>query len=290
MTLRNLTGFIAILVVATATLATSALAGGEPKNQWPFTRPVGGRTPQAVNVTAQPSAVIRGEPKNQWPFTRPVTYTVAVNRSGFDWESGGIGAAAGLGIALAGSGLLLTTRKSARLNLRPNGQTLKGSTLLISVGSALALAASASASAPVTFTQETNQTTPVPNISCVAYGYGFDTVATFDVVRHYIQFYDSAGNLVKEIRHVDFTGTLYRTDDLSKTIPYAGKWTRTLDVAANTVVSTGLFRYSHPDGGGMITLDAGRTVQDARTFNTLSDTGPTQIEWQQAVCAYLAAE
>lgn len=26
------------------------------------------------------------------------------------------------------------------------------------------------------------------------------------------------------------------------------------------------------------------------TFNTLSDTGPTQIEWQRAVCAYLAAE
>jgi hypothetical protein len=163
-------------------------------------------------------------------------------------------------------------------------------TLLIFVTAALALAASASASAPVIFTQETNQTTPVPNISCQSFGYSFNTLATFDVIRHYIQFYDVSGNLVKEIRHIDFTGTLYRTDDMSKTIPYAGTWTRTLDVAANTVVNTGLFRYSHADGSGMITLDAGRTVQDASTFDTLSDTGPTQIEWQQAVCAYLAAE
>jgi len=154
----------------------------------------------------------------------------------------------------------------------------------------LGLAAFASASAPVIFTQELTVNTPSPNISCKAYGYGFDTLATFHVVRHYIQFYDDSGNLVKEIRHIDFTGTLYRTDNLSKTVPYAGNWTRTLDVAANTVVSTGLFRYSHADGSGMVSLDAGRTVQDATTSDTLSDTGPTQIEWQQAVCAYLAAE
>jgi hypothetical protein len=167
---------------------------------------------------------------------------------------------------------------------------VKRITLLMVLVTALVLATSASASAPVIFTQELNQTTPVPNISCTVYGYSFNTLATFDVVRHYIQFYDDSGNLVKEIRHIDFTGTLYRTDDRSKTIPYAGKWTRTLDVAANTVVNTGLFRYSHPDGSGMDTLDAGRTVQDASTFATLSDTGPTQIEWQQAVCAYLAVE
>jgi hypothetical protein len=154
----------------------------------------------------------------------------------------------------------------------------------------LAFTATASANAPVIFTQTLTVTTPSPNISCTAYGYTFDTLATFTVTRHFIQFYDDSGNLVKEIRQIDFTGTLYRTDDLSKTIPYAGTWTRTLDVAANTVTSTGLFRYSHPDGSGMVALDAGRTVQDATTFDTHSDTGPTQTEWQMAVCAYLAAE
>jgi hypothetical protein len=152
----------------------------------------------------------------------------------------------------------------------------------------LALTATANANAPVIFTQTLTVTTPSPNISCTPYGYSFDTLATFTVTRHYIQFYDGS-TLVKEIRHIDFTGTLYRSDDLTKTIPYAGKWTRTLDVAANTVTSTGLFRYSHSDGSGMLALDAGRTVQDATTFDTLSDTGPTQAEWQTGVCAYLAA-
>jgi hypothetical protein len=152
----------------------------------------------------------------------------------------------------------------------------------------LALTATANANAPVIFTQTVTVTTPSPNISCKPYGYSFDTLATFTVTRHYIQFYDGS-TLVKEIRHIDFTGTLYRSDDLTKTIPYAGKWTRTLDVAANTVTSTGLFRYSHSDGSGMLALDAGRTVQDATTFDTLSDTGPTQAEWQMGVCAYLAA-
>jgi hypothetical protein len=167
---------------------------------------------------------------------------------------------------------------------------LKKIALLISVVAALGLATAASASAPVIFTQELDSTTPSPNIACTDYGYSFDTLATFDVVRHYIQFNDDSGNLVKEIRRVDFTGTLYRTDDMSKTVPYAGNWTRTLDVAANTVVSTGRFRYNKQDGSGLISLDAGRTVQDGTTFDTLSDTGPTQIDWQKAVCAYLAAE
>jgi hypothetical protein len=167
---------------------------------------------------------------------------------------------------------------------------MKRLALLATIIAALAVVTSASASGPVISTTELNQTTPVPNVSCSDYGYSFDTLATFDVVRRNIDFYDTSGNLVKEIRHVDFTGTLFRTDDLSKTIPYAGTWTRTLDVAANTVVNTGLFRYSHLDGSGMISLDAGRTVQDATTFDTLSDTGPTGIEWEQGVCAYLAAE
>jgi hypothetical protein len=151
----------------------------------------------------------------------------------------------------------------------------------------LAFAATASANAPVNFTATLTVNTPGFNFSCSPYGYSFDTLATFTVTRHFIQFYDGP-TLVKEIRHIDFTGTLYRSDDLSKTIPYAGKWTRTMDVAANTVSNTGLFRYSHPDGSGMVALDAGRTVQDATTFDTLSDTGPTQVEWQIGVCAYLA--
>jgi hypothetical protein len=167
---------------------------------------------------------------------------------------------------------------------------MKKLVLLIALALPLAFATGASASAPVIFTETLTVTNPSFNFACTPYGYSFDTLATFTVTRHFIQFYDDNGNLVKEIRHIDFAGTLYRSDDLSKTIPYAGNWTRTIDVAANTVTSTGLFRYSHPDGSGMVALDAGRTVQDATTFATESDTGPTQIEWQMGVCAYLAAQ
>ena len=161
--------------------------------------------------------------------------------------------------------------------------------LLIAAVVTLGAAATASASAPVNFTTTLTVSTPGFNFSCAPYGYSFDTLATFTVTRHFIQFYDDSGSLTKEIRHVDFTGTLYRSTDLSKTIPYAGRWTRTIDVAANTVTNTGLMRYSHPDGTGMVSLDPGRTVFDATTFDTLSDMGPTNADWQSGVCAYLAA-
>lgn len=153
---------------------------------------------------------------------------------------------------------------------------------------ALGMTASAFADAPVNTTTTLNVSTPSPNFSCSPFGYGFDVLSTFTVIRHSILFYDASGNLTKEIRHIDFHGTLYRSDDLSKTIPYDGRWTRTLDVAANTVTNTGLMRYSHPDGSGIVSLDPGRTIFDATTFNTLSDTGPTNADWQTGVCAYLA--
>jgi hypothetical protein len=158
---------------------------------------------------------------------------------------------------------------------------------LVLAGS-LAFAGTAAADQPVMFSDSATQSTPVPNISCKPFGYAFGTLATFHVERSYTQFYDGA-TLVKEIRHVKFDGTLYRSDDLSKTIPYAGTWTRIWYPLENLVVNTGLFRYSHPDGSGMVTLDAGRTEQvGSPPFTILSDTGPTQVEWQQAVCAYLA--
>ena len=134
-TIGTATGTLAVVL----TLAPVALGGGEPKNEWPFTRPVGQRTTQGVttrtpnqNEAAMRAAVgkarthsvmhrsstettpaIQGEPKNEPPFIRPAT-VVVVSRSGFDWTDGGIGAAAGIGIALAGAGAMALTRKSPR--------------------------------------------------------------------------------------------------------------------------------------------------------------------------------
>jgi hypothetical protein len=104
----------AVALATVAVVAQVALAWGEPKNEWPFTRPVDGRAPQAAtHQTSQTQPTISGEPKNQPPFTGTATVIVA-SGGGFDWSSGAIGAAAGLGIALAGAGALAIAHRSPR--------------------------------------------------------------------------------------------------------------------------------------------------------------------------------
>src|SRR4051794_15609205 len=100
---------------------------------------------------------------------------------------------------------------------------LAAGVLVAAVALTLALTATASASAPVITTTTFTVPTPDPNevnFGCAAYGYGFDVLSSFTVTRHSIKFFDAAGNLKREIRHVQFNGTLYRSDNLSKTIPF----------------------------------------------------------------------
>jgi len=52
-----------VAVLASLLLAPAALAGGEPKNELPFTA--------RVDPPANPRAGL-GEPKNELPFTRPI--------------------------------------------------------------------------------------------------------------------------------------------------------------------------------------------------------------------------
>ena len=111
---KSLRSAIVALALA-STFAQAAAAGGEPKNEWPFTRPVGQRTTQAVVATARVNPPIQGEPKNEPPFTRPATAVVVVSGGhDFQWADTGIGAAAGIGIALSGLGALALARKSPR--------------------------------------------------------------------------------------------------------------------------------------------------------------------------------
>ena len=109
MTGNKLTHVLVAGIVAIA-LAPAALAGGEPKNEWPFTRPVTSeRAPAQVAATSANDIVPRGEPKNEPPFTRPVSEgaTIVVRgESGFDWLDATLGALAGLGIALVVFGAL----------------------------------------------------------------------------------------------------------------------------------------------------------------------------------------
>ena len=67
---RLATGTLLIITTAIA-LVPSALAGGEPKNQAPFTNAVSGRAlAQDIKVKhATAAQVVSGERKNQAPFT-----------------------------------------------------------------------------------------------------------------------------------------------------------------------------------------------------------------------------
>jgi hypothetical protein len=97
---------VAIVTIGTAAmLTTTAWAGGEPKNEQPFV---------AAQPKEQGAPLGQGEPKNMLPFTGPATTYVSADVSGFDWADGGIGAVAGIGIALAGTGAVLFVRRPER--------------------------------------------------------------------------------------------------------------------------------------------------------------------------------
>ena len=97
---------------------------GEPKNQWPFTRAAADlRSPQP-SATSGPAydrsegGLLTPEPKNTSPFTRPVVVpTVVVHDAGFDWAAAGIGAAGAIGLLAIGIGLasLLRPRRVRQL-------------------------------------------------------------------------------------------------------------------------------------------------------------------------------
>ena len=64
-----------VALIVTAVLAQGALAGGEPKNEWPFTRIVGVRTVQSATHSTISSGRAAAEAKNEVPFTRKVEAT-----------------------------------------------------------------------------------------------------------------------------------------------------------------------------------------------------------------------
>jgi hypothetical protein len=143
MTVTTIVRVTAATAIAAAAVAPVALAGGEPKNEWPFTHGVAVRTPAQVKQSqSAQAAVISGERKNQMPFTRsvlggalpkarqsaslvqsgvgepktelpftrpaPTTPIVIHATGGFHWGDAGIGAAGTIGlvfVALGGAAL-----------------------------------------------------------------------------------------------------------------------------------------------------------------------------------------
>jgi hypothetical protein len=116
---------IALATVSLATaVAPAALAGGEPKNDSPFTRPALGHASTQVSRLAGGTGVRVpvGEPKNEAPFTQPVpsvTSIVVRSGGGFDWTDALLGAAAGIGAAVAAIGGVTLSRASRGRAPRP---------------------------------------------------------------------------------------------------------------------------------------------------------------------------
>jgi hypothetical protein len=102
----RITTTIAAVMIA-AVSAAPAFAGGEPKNDGPFVRPVA-------------QSIVSGEPKNEAPFNgtvqEPPTVVVTTTGDGFSWIDAAIGAVAGIGATCVAAGLAvfaLGTRRNA---------------------------------------------------------------------------------------------------------------------------------------------------------------------------------
>jgi hypothetical protein len=156
--------------------------------------------------------------------------------------------------------------------------------LLVALVLPLALATAASASGPVitSFTRDAATPSPFGGGNCGS----FVVLFTAHIEGTNISFQDDQGQLVKQIRHVHFTGTLYNSSDLSKSVPYEGAFTRTFEAATNTATLTGLrFKVQLP-GEGVVALDTGQEVIVGPTL--VSDTGNTFSNFVADVCAALA--
>jgi hypothetical protein len=117
---------------------------------------------------------------------------------------------------------------------------------------------------------------------------GFIPLITFSSRYNIIDFYDEAGGLVKEIRHVRFTGTLYNSTDPSKSIPYEGNFTRTVYPAENTVIFTGLHFAVHTPGMGVPALEVGRAIIDLVSGEqTFTDGNHNREDFAAEICRLL---
>jgi hypothetical protein len=129
---------LACVLLASVAIPAGALAGGEPKNEYPFTRQVDNRVVQAAGHTSvlapagqgeaknelpftrrvagarqgSTNAAIRGagEPKNELPFTESMTAASVASGTGFSWIDAGLGTILGISLCVAGMGGVLLVR------------------------------------------------------------------------------------------------------------------------------------------------------------------------------------
>ena len=158
-------------------------------------------------------------------------------------------------------------------------------TLALALVISLLAATTARADGPVITPVSRIVTTPIPfGASCGS----FSILFTVDFEGTNISFYDEQNQLLQQIRHGSFTGALYDSADLSKTVPYEGHFTRTFDATTNTITVEGLrFQVLLP-GQGIVAMDAGRQVIDTLTGATVTETGQGLAGFTANVCPALS--
>jgi hypothetical protein len=131
-------------------------------------------------------------------------------------------------------------------------------------------------------------TSPVPFFTRGETCDGFVPLFTATSEYNIINFYDDAGRLVKQIRHVTFTGMLYNSTDLSKSIAYEGDFTRTFYPVENTATFTGLHFRVHDAGEGVLALNVGREIVDLVSGEvTFVDGNHSRADFNAAICRLL---
>ena len=147
----------------------------------------------------------------------------------------------------------------------------------------LATAATASASPPlITEVVQVRVDVPFLDEPCAE---GFEVRYSATINRRSITTLDVAGNVVLERRHVDFTGTL-KNSMTGTTLPYTGHFTRVFEPATGRLTFIGLVRRTTVPGIGTIELDAGISVIDDPTGDTLFEAG--RHEYNARICDLLA--
>ena len=174
----------------------------------------------------------------------------------------------------------MTTSSSIGMTVKKRALVGAASLLLVAVS---LTARQAAADAPVITTDVIRVTNPVPfdQGPCPT----FNVLATFTVERRNITFYEN-GSPQRQIRHIDFEGTLYNALT-GYSVPYDGRWTRTQDYVENTLTYTGRRFRVHVPGGGVLALDVGRTVLDFSTNPPQVIFEAGQHEFKAQLCGIL---
>jgi hypothetical protein len=139
------------------------------------------------------------------------------------------------------------------------------------------------AATPVITSDVVSVTNPAPiGVDCGT----FQVLATFTVERQNITFSDEAGNKLRQIRHANFTGTLYNSVT-SASLPYEGTFNRTEDFVAHTVTFTGLRLAVRIPGQGVLALDVGQTVLDFSSNPPAVTVEAGQHDFNTQICQLL---